>query len=199
MTTKTLIRSVLVTAVVWSSGAALGAGIAFYTGGTPEMIVDFRTASESWRNIDDVVMGGLSSSEMVIEDGVAVFRGDVSLDNYGGFASVRSAPADHDLSAYDGLVLRVRGDGKRYKVRLRTTAAFDGPSYQATIQPSPGDWEEIRVPFGDFEPIFRGRRVPGHPSLDPGEVKTFGLLIADKQAGPFRLELAWIAGYRDQS
>ena len=88
MTTKTPIRSVLVAAVVWSSGAALGAGIAIDTGGTPEMIVDFRTATDSWRNIDDVVMGGLSSSEMVIEDGVAVFRGDVSLDNNGGFASV---------------------------------------------------------------------------------------------------------------
>ena len=50
--------------------------------------------------------------------------------------------------------------------------------------------------FSAFEPVFRGRRVPDHPPLDPAEVKTLGLLIADKQAGPFRLELEWISGYR---
>jgi monofunctional biosynthetic peptidoglycan transglycosylase len=198
MTTKTVIRSVLVTAVVWSSGAALGAGIAIDTGGTSEMIVHFRTATESWPNIDDTVMGGVSSSEMVIEDGVAVFRGEVSLENNGGFASVRSDSRDHDLSAFDGLVIRVRGDGKRYKVRLRTTGSFGGPSYQATIEPAPGKWQEIKIPFREFAPVFRGRRLPDHPPLDPGEVKTFGLLIADKQAGPFRLEIEWIAGYTER-
>jgi NADH dehydrogenase [ubiquinone] 1 alpha subcomplex assembly factor 1 len=198
MGAKTAVRLMLVVVGLWSSGAGLGAASALNTGGTPEMIIVFQPGTEPWRNIDDVVMGGLSSSEMVIEDGVAVFRGDVSLDNYGGFASVRSEPADHDLSAFDGLVLRVRGDGKRYKVRLRTTGAFDGPSYQATIEPAPGEWQEIMIPFREFEPVFRGRRLPDHPPLDPGEVKTIGLLIADKQAGAFRLELEWIAGYREQ-
>jgi monofunctional biosynthetic peptidoglycan transglycosylase len=197
MSAKTAVRSVLVVVGLWSSGAGLDAGLAINTGGTPEMIIDFQARTEPWRNIDDVVMGGLSSSEMVIEDGVAVFRGDVSLDNYGGFASVRSESAEHDLSAFDGLVLRVRGDGKRYKVRLRTTGAFDGPSYQTTIEPAPGEWQEIAIPFRDFEAVFRGRRLPDHPPLDPGEVKTFGLLIADKQAGPFRLEIEWIGGYTD--
>lgn len=171
----------------------VGAGAA-HGGGAHVMIFDFRPGGEPWRSIDDVVMGGVSSSEMSIEHGFAAFHGELSLENNGGFASVRSEPRNHDLSAFDGLVLRVRGDGKRYKVRLRTTASFDGPSYQATIQPAPGDWQEVRIPFDDFAPVFRGRRLPDHPPLDPAQVKTVGLLIADKQAGAFRLEIEWIAG-----
>jgi monofunctional biosynthetic peptidoglycan transglycosylase len=189
---------VLAVAGLWSMGAALAAGFATAEEGTTEMIIEFQTAAESWRNIDDAVMGGLSASEMVIENGVAVFHGEVSLANRGGFASVRSEPEDHDLSAFDGLVLRVRGDGKRYRVRLRTTAALDGPSYQATVEPPTGVWQEITVPFSDFEPVFRGRRLPDHPPLDPGGVMTFGLMIADNQAGSFRLEIGWIAGYTEQ-
>ena len=73
---------------------------------------------------------------MVLEDGVGVFRGVVSLENGGGFASVRSEPQDHDLSTFDGLVLKVRGDGKRYRFRLRTSRAFDGVSYQAPLEPA---------------------------------------------------------------
>jgi len=165
-------------------------------GGPYEMIVDFAAGAPAWRNIDDAVMGGRSSSGMVVEEGVGVFRGVVSLENNGGFASVRSEPEDHDLSAFDGLVLRVRSDGKRYRFRLRTSRAFDGVSYQAPLEPAAGTWQEVAIPFSAFEPVYRGRRLPDHPPLDPSRVQTFGLLIADRQSGPFRLEVGCIRGYR---
>lgn len=155
-------------------------------------IFDFRTGGNPWPSIDDVVMGGASRSEMSMSGGYATFRGVVSLDNNGGFASVRSSPGRHDLSSCRGLLLRVRGDGKRYGVRLRTTAAFDGVSYQVTIDPPPGEWHEIELPFHRFEPVFRGRRVPGSPPLATSNVMTFGLIIADKQSGPFALDIEWI-------
>jgi monofunctional biosynthetic peptidoglycan transglycosylase len=163
------------------------------------MVIDFSAERQPWRSIDDAVMGGVSSSEMEISNGVAVFRGEVSLANNGGFASVRSAPRDHDLSPFDGLILRVRGDGKRYLFRLRTSRAFDGVSYQAPLEPAADVWHEVVIPFAAFEPVFRGRRVPNHPPLDPAKVQTFGLLIAGRQTGPFRLELEWIRGFRDGS
>jgi monofunctional biosynthetic peptidoglycan transglycosylase len=115
----------------------------------------------------------------------------VSFDNNGGFASVRSRPAHHDLSDCDGLVLKVRGDGKRYGFRLRTTATFDGVSYQATLVPPTGEWLEVKLPFDEFEPVFRGRKVADHPPLDPAEIRTFGVIIA-RQEGPFRLDVASI-------
>jgi hypothetical protein len=93
---------------------------------------------EPWPNIDDRVMGGVSRSGMRVANGIAVFEGQVSLDRNGGFASVRSRPAEHDLSAYRGVVLKVRGDGKRYRFRLRTADAKDGVSYQAPLEPGAG-------------------------------------------------------------
>lgn len=41
-------------------------------------------------------------------------------------------------------------------------------------------------------PTFRGRVLAGEPSLDPAKVTAVGFLISDKQAGQFRLEVAWI-------
>jgi monofunctional biosynthetic peptidoglycan transglycosylase len=162
---------------------------------TDETIFDFRDGGQAWPSIDDVVMGGVSSSEMAMLDGAAVFRGTVSLENNGGFASLRSQPAHHDLSGFDGVTLRVRGDGKRYGFRLRTTAAFDGVSYEVRFTAPDGEWVELQLRFVDFEPVFRGRRVPGHPPLDPSEIMSFGLIISDKQAGPFMLEIEWIQGF----
>jgi monofunctional biosynthetic peptidoglycan transglycosylase len=165
------------------------------TSGGTEMFFDFSTAP-AWSSIDDGVMGGISRSRMAIENGVAVFRGVLSLENNGGFASVRSQPAEHDLSGLSGISLRVKGDGKRYKLRLRTTASFDGVSYEAPLEPGDGEWQNVVIPFDAFRPTFRGRLVRDYPPLDPSLVKTFGIMIADKQEGPFRLEIESISGAR---
>lgn len=159
--------------------------------------VDFSTETDPWPTIDDVVMGGVSSSRMTIEGGAAVFAGVLSLDNNGGFSAARSLDREHDLSTCHGVRIRVRGDGKRYGLRLRTADAAAGVSFQVKIRPRAGSWQELVLPFADFEPVSRGRSVPGHPPLDPAGVTGFGLLIADRQAGPFRLELAWIDGARE--
>jgi len=156
-------------------------------------VIDCSTPGPAWRIVNDGVMGGLSSSSMVIEKGIGIFSGKVSLANNGGFASTRTVPAQYDLGGFIRLLLRVRGDGKRYQVRLRTNNAFDGVSYQALIDPPAGRWVEIAVPFGVFVPVYRGRVVSNYRTLDPADIRTFGLLIADKQVGPFRLELDWIA------
>ena len=167
------------------------------------VIFDFGPEAEPWPSIDDPVMGGRSRSKMSIENGIAVFEGVVSLENNGGFASLRSPPAEHDLSGSGGIVLRLLGDGKTYGVRLRTSSSFDGVSYQAKVTTEAGRWTEFELPFGttpdssgSFQPVFRGRVVRDYPALDPGVIKTFGLIISDKQAGPFRLEIDWIKAYR---
>lgn len=168
-------------------------------------VFDFTEGTDPWPSIDDRVMGGVSSSEMVVADRRAVFRGTVSLDEGGGFASVRSEPRHHDLAGFDGIVLEVRGDGQRYKLRLRTTGTFDGVSYEAPLAPPAaeggdreiGDWTTVRLPFSTFRPVFRGRPVPDAPPLDPARVQTFGFLISDEQEGRFHLEVRQIAAYRE--
>ena len=160
--------------------------------GDAHVIFDFRN-SPPWSSIDDVVMGGISRSRMEVEDGVAVFRGVLSLENNGGFASVRSRPADHDLSGFRAISVRVRGDGHRYMLRLRTSASFDGVSYEAPFEPGDDEWTTVVIPFDAFRATYRGRLVRDYPALDPSRVKTFGIMIADKQEGPFRLEVESIS------
>lgn len=161
------------------------------------VIVSFGQGAPRWHAIGDPVMGGASSAVMETADGIGVFRGTVSLERGGGFASVRSEEGIYDLSGFSGLVVRVRGDGKRYGLRLRTSRDLDGVNYQADFQPKGGVWTELRIPFRDFRPKFRGSPVADHPPLDTARVRSFGLIITGRQAGAFRLELDSIRGFRD--
>jgi monofunctional biosynthetic peptidoglycan transglycosylase len=157
-------------------------------------LFDFSTVTNAtaWQIVNDDVMGGVSSSRFSVTNGVAVFRGELSLENDGGFASVRSLPSRHDLTGCNAFLIRVRGDGCRYKFTVRTDRTFDSPIYQASFPTKPGEWTELRLPMKDFVPTFRGRVQSGEPLLDPARVTSVGFLISDKQAGPFQLEVAWI-------
>lgn len=150
------------------------------------------TNASGWQVLNDDVMGGVSTSSYTVTNGVALFRGEVSLENNGGFASVRSLPARQDLANCDAFLIRVRGDGHRYKFTARTDPSFDSAIYQIVFPTKKGEWEEHRLPMKDFVPTFRGRVLSGEPPLDPAKVTSVGFLISDKQAGTFRLKVAWI-------
>jgi NADH dehydrogenase [ubiquinone] 1 alpha subcomplex assembly factor 1 len=157
---------------------------------------DSEAACNSWAPINDVVMGGVSHSRFdYVGESTAEFSGTVSLENFGGFASIRSTPSSYDLRAYTGLLLRIRGDGKRYKMNLKTEASLDGVQYQAVFETEVGAWTEIRVPFSKFVPMFRGVFTRNSPPLDTASICSFGFLISDKQAGPFRLDIDRISAY----
>ncbi|MDZ7853228.1 MAG: CIA30 family protein [Halomonas sp.] len=157
-------------------------------------LIDFQAPDESsrWRAINDNVMGGISRGGMQVEDDIGVFSGEISLENNGGFASVRREPEAFDLSDHEGLALHVRGDGRRYQLRLRTDQLFDDGAYRALFQPPAGEWQRIALAWREFEAVFRGRRLEDAPPLDPGAIQQVGFLIADKRPGPFRLEVAWL-------
>jgi len=146
-----------------------------------------------WSAIDDGVMGGVSRSRLRHDTlGHAVFEGTVSLERNGGFASVRSRALDLAAAGALAFLLEVRGDGKRYKLNLRTDDAFDGVNHQAAFEAPASAWTVVRLPLSAFSPSFRGRVVPGAPPLDPARVRQIGLMIADRQAGPFLLAVRWI-------
>ena len=145
-----------------------------------------------WQVVNDGVMGGVSASNFGVINGAAVFRGEVSLENNGGFASVRSSPSGWNLAGLDAFVVRVRGDGRRYKFTVRTESSFGTPIYQCAFTTRCGEWEEHRLAFKDFVPTFRGRVLADAPALDPAKVVSVGFLISDKQACSFQLEVAGI-------
>ena len=149
-----------------------------------------------WEAIDDRIMGGCSQSCPEYLQGVGLrFSGAVSLENNGGFASIRSAECCFDLSSYSGLKIRVYGDGHAYKISLRTDLYYDGISYQASFATTAGEWQEISLPFSEFVPTHHGIKLTTVPQMDTASVKSFGFFIADRQAGPFSLDIAWVCGW----
>jgi hypothetical protein len=151
-------------------------------------------AVQAWSAIDDRVMGGVSRSRLRHDPaGHAVFEGEVSLARNGGFASVRSSPMALGHAGAAACVIEVRGDGKQFKLSLFADDGFDSPSYQGSFTPLGGRWQTLRLPLPDFRASFRGREVPAAPALDPGRIRQVGLLIAARQAGPFKLDIRSIA------
>jgi NADH dehydrogenase [ubiquinone] 1 alpha subcomplex assembly factor 1 len=163
-----------------------------------ETLFDFGdpALADAWEPIGDAVMGGRSSGRLVaIAGGWAAFTGMVRLDDGGGFASIRSAPGPFDLDGREGILLDARGDGRAYKLSIRTDPWFDAVAYQVRFTTRAGEREVHRMPFSAFRATWRGRPVPGAPLLDPGRVASFGLVVGDQQAGEFRLEIAAIHAY----
>jgi monofunctional biosynthetic peptidoglycan transglycosylase len=160
---------------------------------TNAIVYDFQSRTNAaWQVVNDDVMGGVSASTFHLTNGMAVFRGRVSLENNGGFASVRSLPARYGLAGDGAFVIRVRGDGRRYKFTARMDGNFEAANYQCAFATRDGVWEEHRLRLKDFVASFRGRVLNDAPPLNSAQVSSVGLLISDQQAGPFQLEVAWI-------
>ena len=154
------------------------------------MLFDFRDPNtvRNWQNIDDPVMGGVSSSRITQGASFAAFAGRLSLENNGGFASVRGRVVPADLGGFEKLIARVRGDGKVYVCQLRTRDAV----YWLRFATRAGEWQEFALPFAEFVPTYFGVPRPNGTPLNPAAIGEYGFLIADKQAGPFSLEVEWI-------
>ena len=130
-------------------------------------------------------MGGVSKGKPVTNDGTMVFSGKLSLENNGGFSSLRTGDRKYDFTGKDGFVLRVKGDGRTYKLRIETDARFNGLEigYQADFKTKAGKFIEVTVPFDSFEPGWRGRDLDG-PPLDLSKVEELGLVLADGKEKP---------------
>ncbi len=145
-------------------------------------------ADREWLTVNDGVMGGVSEGRFRIgEDGMLEFTGVLSLENNGGFASVRSRENDLGLRAGDVLVARVRGDGREYALNLYVPGRMPAFSYRFPFETRKDEWIDVRVPLGEFRATSFGRPVPGAAPVEAATVNSIGFLLADKNAGPFRL------------
>ncbi len=167
--------------------------------GEPRVLVDFPSSLQTlpWTTVNDNVMGGRSQGDFRRMEGRIVFAGRTNT-NGGGFSSIRSGVKSFRLGSYDGVRVRVRGDGRTYTFRLTTSDTRRGrmqPSFWATFETQAGTWQVIDVPFSRFHAQWRGRRL-AETKLDPEAIDSLGLMIYDKRDGRFQLEVDWIAAYR---
>ena len=162
-----------------------------------------------WGALDDVVMGGMSRSNLVPDPAGARFEGMVTTENNGGFASIRTRNLQPPLNLADatGLALRVRGDGKRYKLLLRDSSSWDTLAYGAEFDTQPATWITVKIPFANLVPVFRAKTVPTAPPINLRQVVSLQIMLSKFaydgqlnptfQPGDFRLQISSISTYRD--
>lgn len=157
------------------------------------LLFDFSSTDDwsGWEVENDVVMGGNSSSELERSvEGNAVFKGRVSLENNGGFASVQYHFEPKDIKGYKKAVILLKGDGKEYQFRIKSNLK-ERASYVYTFQTT-GDWQTLEVPLHKMEPVYRGQKM-NIPNFSADEIQEVRFLIGNKKEEDFRLEIDKIA------
>jgi hypothetical protein len=131
-----------------------------------------------WQLFTDQVMGGISEGTMVRETiaGRAAIRmrGDVSLENNGGFVQIaldlRPDGGVADASAWSGIEFDVFGNGEVYGVHLRTDAlARSRQSYRQNFKAF-AEWRTFKLPFDNF--VLSRTDIP----LDTHRLRRIGLV-----------------------
>ncbi len=158
-------------------------------------LTEFETQAEidAWLVVNDDVMGGQSAGGAVFADSVMTFTGTINTDG-GGFASLRLPIAEGTLAGVESVRMRVRSDGRAYKLTLRDSleGRDNRTSHQAAIPVStPGEWEIVEVSLADLDANVFGRSVETEPFV-PELANRVGLMMSDGVDGDFVLEIDWI-------
>ena len=153
------------------------------------LIFDFNTTADisKWRVTDDVVMGGRSTGNFQLNaEGYGLFSGKVSLENNGGFSSVRYYFPQKETTGFNKFVIRLKGDGKQFQLRVKAMQDeyFDYIILFATT----GEWQTLELPFDKMVPSFRGQLL-NRPPFPGTSMLEIGFLIGNKKAESFALEL----------
>lgn len=125
-----------------------------------------------WQYLADTVMGGVSHGAARIENGALRLTGQVSTANRGGFIQARTDLPQGLPAATQALRLRVRGNGERYFIHLRTRhTLLPWQYYQQGFETGP-DWAEVTLPLEGF--AASGRLMAGR--LRAEDVRSVGLV-----------------------
>jgi NADH dehydrogenase [ubiquinone] 1 alpha subcomplex assembly factor 1 len=150
-------------------------------------IFDFsnKNSLKNWVVVDDVVMGGRSEGSLSInEDGHGEFKGYVSLENNGGFSSIRYRFQSKSTKDFNIVAIRLKGDGKNYQFRVKPNVR-NYYSYVSTFSTN-GEWQTIIIPLEGMYPTFRGRRL-NQSNFKHDTIQEIAFLIANNSNEQFSL------------
>jgi len=146
---------------------------------------------KKWSIVNDDVMGGISNSSILINNEKnLLFKGYLSLENNGGFASSRLDIRQDNLKGVKFFKIKLKGDGKIYKLRLRQQNMR--ASYSCDFKSKKNEWLIVTLPVENFKPTWRGYSYSNYPDLNLDKINSLSLHISDKQEGRFNLEIEYI-------
>ena len=154
-----------------------------------QVIFDFTKEADlkNWYVVNDTVMGGESAGKIGKDAaGYGLFEGHVSLDNNGGFTSIRYDAGKIKLQGYSKFVIVLKGDGKAYQFKVKTNCK-DYYAYVYSFETT-GNWQIIEIPFSSMGPSFRGQNL--NMANFPGNyMEEIGILIGNKKEENFKMTI----------
>lgn len=156
---------------------------------TDKKIFDFSKDCDIslWNVVDDVVMGGRSQGNFKLNEyGNGLFYGKVSLENKGGFSSLRYRFQEIEVLTCTKIVLKVKGDGNAYQFRIKDNDR-NFYSYIKTFSTSK-EWELIEINLSEMYPSFRGRKL-AMENFSSEVIQEVAILIGNKKEQHFMLEI----------
>ena len=152
-----------------------------------KILYDFSEDSnlKYWSVVDDGVMGGISRGSLRVNyEGYGVFKGYISLENYGGFSSIRYNTGSVNIADYESISIRVFGDDKDYQLRIKSDY-YDRHVYVTNFY-AERKWQEILIPLDQMKPYFRGRELR-MSNFKQNSIVEIGILIGNKVEEDFTL------------
>ena len=121
------------------------------------------------------------------------FTGKVSLENNGGFASVRSDYQLRDLSGFSKLKLRYRSEGYDFAFSMNKDRRFWIPNYKHNLVQTDWEWKTIELELMDFKEYYIGRPTGGKISeVELARIVQIGFITNEKRAGAFKIEIDYL-------
>ena len=164
---------------------------------TSDMIFNFGSGQNqinNWVLISDNIMGGISKSNLEYTDNTMILKGDISLRNFGGFASVKTQFGKHDISQFKGIKIKFKSTNQKFAFTLEDSNNWTLPNYKGSFySTSSNTWEEKTIFFKDFKEYQVGEATG--KKLEDSKLKSIvrmGIITTEKKEGPFSIEIDYI-------
>ena len=148
--------------------------------GTLNLNAENLIESGKWIYFADNVMGGISEGQseyVTVPSGKAIrLYGNVSTENNGGFIQVRMPYSIGRLAGYEGIKIKMKGNGEEYYLHIRNKSSrLPWQYYQASFK-SDTVWREVKIPFKQFKKSSNFMKS----ALDQKTIKTIAIVAYGK-------------------
>ena len=172
-------------------------GLSINSTSTNDLIINFGSGpnqTNNWVLLSDNVMGGVSKSKLEYTDNTLILTGDISLRNFGGFASAKTPFGKYDLSQHKGVKIKFKSTNQKFAFTLEDSNKWTLPNYKGTFySTSSNTWEETTILFKDFKEYQIGEAT-GQKLEDSklNSIVRMGIITTEKMEGPFTIEIDYI-------
>lgn len=148
---------------------------------------------KNWYAVNDGVMGGLSDGNVQLTENSLKFEGTISLENNGGFSSIRSEYGQYDLSKYTKVTMRIKTDNSSFALLLERHKRWFRPYFKQEFKVTAGEWQTVTFELSKFNEYEVGRKkATTMTKSDLSSIIRMGFITNDKTAKDFSLEIDYM-------